>query len=64
MEVPFLGELPINMQIRMCGDQGAIARIFDDETSRSYLDHVTLELARNLAQRVQQSPTLPSLTVI
>ncbi len=64
MDVPFLGDLPINMQIRACGDQGAISQVFEDEATRPSLEALTLQLARNLTQRVKGSPSLPTLNVL
>jgi ATP-binding protein involved in chromosome partitioning len=64
LEVPLLGELPINMQIRTCGDQGGMAQLFEDDTTRPHLEGLVCELARNLAERAKDSPSLPSLTVL
>mgnify|MGYP000169804903 CR=1 FL=1 len=64
LEVPLLGELPINTQIRTCGDQGGMAQLFEDDTTRPHLEGLVCELARNLAERAKDSPSLPSLTVL
>ena len=64
LDVPFLGDLPINMQIRTCGDQGAIAQVFDDETTRPSLESLTRQLASNLCSAVKEGPSLPTLNVL
>lgn len=64
LDVPFLGELPINMGICQSGDAGNMSAIFDDPIIRPYLDALTLQLARNLEQRVIDEPPLPTLSVL
>lgn len=64
LEVPFLGEVPINMGIRLGGDAGQMADIFADELVRTSLEAITLQLVRNLADKVKGDPPLPSLSVL
>ena len=64
MDVPFLGELPINMAIRELGDRGETSQVFDNESTRSYLESVTRNLVRNLADRSKGDPPLPTLSVL
>lgn len=64
LDVPFLGEIPINVGIRVSGDKGQMNAIFEDETTRPYLDQLTHQLATNLAQQVMDDPPLPTLTVL
>ncbi len=64
LDVPFLGDVPINMQIRRHGDEGEPRAAFDDPTSAKYLQALCQTLVRNLAaaRRAKQTPsTLPSL---
>jgi ATP-binding protein involved in chromosome partitioning len=62
--VPFLGAVPINIGIRLRGDAGSIRDVFTDETIREPLEHLTMELARGLAEKVREQPPLPPLTVL
>jgi ATP-binding protein involved in chromosome partitioning len=64
LEVPFLGEVPINMQIRMCGDEGRMAALIDDEAKVDYLAQLCHRLVKNLAELNASEPPLPSLSVI
>ena len=48
--VPFLGEVPINMQIRVHGDEGKTTANFQDATVAPYLEKICVQLARNLAE--------------
>jgi ATP-binding protein involved in chromosome partitioning len=64
LEMPFLGEVPINMQIRLLGDTGQTAAIFDDPTVAPYLQAIIQKLVRNLADTNRQAPPLPTLSVL
>jgi ATP-binding protein involved in chromosome partitioning len=64
LSVPFLGEVPINMQIRVLGDAGNTPANFDDPTCAPYLERICENLVLNLAQLAEQQlsvPQLPSL---
>jgi len=59
-DVPLLGEVPINMKIRVRGDQGRTQENIEDPTSAPYLDAICVGLVgRVIAQTVD--PALPSL---
>jgi ATP-binding protein involved in chromosome partitioning len=64
LDVPFLGEVPINTQIRILGDEGKVASSFDDEKSRPYLEALCHNLVRNLVTRRRHQPPMPSLSVL
>ena len=64
LDVTFLGDVPINMQIRIDGDQGNIGHVFEDEIVRPYVERLTYNLVKNLAQRISDDPPLPTLTVL
>jgi ATP-binding protein involved in chromosome partitioning len=64
LDIPFLGEVPINIQIRVHGDQGQTARNFDDADSAGYLQAICYRLVKNLADKSRASPPLPSLSVL
>lgn len=64
LNVPFLGEVPINISIRIRGDEGQIAGVFDEEDSKEYLEHLCFQLTKNIADKARQQPALPSFTVL
>lgn len=64
LEVPFLGEVPINMQIRTRGDEGRMSALFDDQASAKCLASLCYRLVKNLAESNAAEPPLPSLSVI
>ncbi len=64
LNVPFLGEVPINIQIRESGDQGRTAANFDNVGAAPYLEAIALTLSKNLAAQSRATPPLPSLPVL
>jgi len=64
LEVPFLGELPINIAIRTRGDSGETRALFDDEMTAAPLLAVAERLVANLAESRSDQPPLPTLSVL
>ncbi len=65
LQIPFLGEVPINIQMRVNGDEGKIAGNFDDPQSAPHLERICYQLAKQLArQQTEVAAPLPSLTVL
>ena len=64
LDVPVLGEVPINMQIRIRGDEGRMEAVFEDETSGPVLEGIAFRLAKNLADSKREEPPLPSLSIL
>jgi ATP-binding protein involved in chromosome partitioning len=64
LDIPFLGEVPINIQIRVRGDEGRIAGNFSDETCAPYLTALYQNLTKNLVAARREQPPLPSLSVL
>ena len=65
LQIPFLGEVPINIQMRINGDEGRIAGNFDDPQSAPYLERICYQLAKNLSrQQTTAAAPLPSLSVL
>ena len=57
-EVPFLGQLPINMSIREGGDMGTPALLNGDQISKDAIDKVAQQVARQISIRnVNLDPT-------
>ena len=64
LHVPFLGDVPINMQIRMHGDEGTTESNFADASIAPYLENICYRLAKNLADAAATRPPVPSLPVL
>ncbi len=64
LDVPFLGEVPLNVSMRILGDLGKVGESFDDEASRSHLEGICLNLVKNLVSKHRQKPSMPSLSVL
>ena len=54
--IPFLGEVPINIGLRERGDAGETAANFDDPTIAPYLEGLAHELVKTLAARAAEAP--------
>lgn len=64
LDVPFLGELPIHIGIRVAGDEGRTAAVFDDPVSAPFLQQICHSLVKNIAQSRRAAPALPTLSVL
>ena len=64
MDVPFLGEVPINIQMRINGDEGRVGECLADEESQPFLNAICVNLVQAVANRNQQEPPLPTLSVV
>jgi len=64
LETPFLGEVPITMQIRERGDAGETALLFDDPQTAPYFDRIAFQLVDSLATQAAAAPPMPSLPVL
>jgi ATP-binding protein involved in chromosome partitioning len=64
LDIPFLGEVPIQIAIREHGDAGRTAANYDDPAARSYLEAICERLVGDLAASHAARPPLPSLPVL
>jgi len=64
LEVPFLGEVPINMQIRLRGDEGQMAALLDDPTTAPSLQALSYQLVKSIATVHAAKPPMPTLPVL
>jgi len=64
LEIPFLGEVPIQIPIREHGDAGKTAANFDDPACRPYLEAICSRLVGNLAAAHAARPPLPALPTL
>jgi len=64
MQIPFLGEVPINIQVRVRGDEGRAETDLDDPTVAPYLEKICRQLARSVADAAAKEPLKPSLPIL
>jgi ATP-binding protein involved in chromosome partitioning len=64
LEIPFLGEVPINISIRVHGDEGRTAANFEDRKTAPELEAICYRLVKNLSDQHRTAPPLPSLSVL
>ncbi|GAB6164748.1 Mrp/NBP35 family ATP-binding protein [Thermostilla marina] len=62
--VPFLGEVPLNVNMRVAGDAGKVVSCFEDEACRPYLENLVKNLVRTITSQRKQKPPMPSLEVL
>lgn len=62
--IPFLGEVPLNTQMRIQGDEGRVGEAFNDPASAPFLEALAGNLVRNLVRSRRESPPLPSLNIL
>ena len=64
MDVPFLGDVPINIGIRQRGDAGETAGNFGDEATAGFFRDICYRLVRQVSTSHKAEPPLPTLTVL
>jgi ATP-binding protein involved in chromosome partitioning len=64
LDVPFLGEVPIQIPIRERGDAGNTAGNFDDDATATFFRDICYRLVRQISTSHRAEPPLPSLTVL
>ncbi len=65
MGVPFLGEIPIDAQIRVNGDAGKIIDLFaEGSPSRGPLMNICEQTAIQIARSLLETPSMPTLEIL
>jgi ATP-binding protein involved in chromosome partitioning len=64
LEVPFLGEVPIQIPIRERGDAGETSGNLADAQSAPYFQRISQALVRNITSSRAAAPPLPTLSVL
>jgi len=64
LKVPFLGEVPLNMQIRINGDEGLTMGNYDDKIVGPYLEKIVATLVRNIADSTMSKPPSMALPML
>jgi ATP-binding protein involved in chromosome partitioning len=63
-EIEFLGDIPINIQLRERGDAGEMAANFEDPNIAPYLEKIAYNLTKSLAQKAAAQPVKAELPVL
>jgi ATP-binding protein involved in chromosome partitioning len=64
LDVPFLGDVPIQIGIRERGDAGNTAGNFEDAATAGFFRDICYRLVREISTSHKAEPPLPSLTVL
>lgn len=64
LEVPFLGEVPIQIGIRERGDAGNTAGNFEDPAAARYYSDICYRLVHQISTSHKAAPPLPTLNVL
>jgi len=64
LQVPFLGEVPINIHLREHGDAGTTLLSLEDPVVGPYLEKISWRLAKQLAESAATDPPKPPLPVL
>ena len=63
--IPFLGKLPIDMTLRVAGDEGRLAEVIEnDDRARAPFDNIARAMVRGLAGRHAEKPVRPALPTL
>ncbi len=62
--LPFLGEIPINREMRQRGDEGQTSANLDDPQLAPYLEAIAKNLCRTLVDRARENPVQAQLPVL
>jgi len=64
LNVPFLGDVPINLQVRQYGDEGKTEANLDGPAVAHSLQSICQGLVKNLAETAAKTPPKPQLPVL
>ncbi|MND08054.1 hypothetical protein D3C83_304310 [compost metagenome] len=62
--MPFLGEVPINIQVRVNGDEGKIAANYANVDAAPYFEGIVKALVKRISNANRAAKPLPSLSVL
>lgn len=62
--IAFLGEIPINIQLRERGDAGEMSKNFEDPQIAPYLEAIARELVRTVSDSAKSNPQTTQLPVL
>ncbi|HQF14357.1 MAG TPA: Mrp/NBP35 family ATP-binding protein [Thermogutta sp.] len=62
--LPFLGEVPLNVMLRIKGDEGRLVECLAEENIGPYFDAICKNVVRQIVNQRRGTPPLPSLSVL
>ncbi|MCA9138402.1 MAG: P-loop NTPase, partial [Planctomycetales bacterium] len=65
MDIPFLGGLPLDIKLRVAGDEGKLSTaINEDDAARAPIERIAQAMVRTLAARNAAAPPKPTLPTL
>ena len=64
MDVPLLGAVPLDTQLRILGDEGRVFASFEHAPTREYLEAIPHTLVGNLVRARRGRPVMPTLPLL
>lgn len=65
LNVPFLGEMPIEAQVRIQGDAGDMVKLFDEDSpAREPLMNISQQVALEVAKKLFEGGSMPTLEIL
>lgn len=64
LKVPFLGDVPININLRAQSDEGGLAEALEEPTCHASMDRIVRALVRELARRAAVAPMSAPLPIL
>lgn len=64
LKVPFLGDVPLNINLRAQSDEGGLAQALDEPTCHAAMDRIVRALVRELARRAAAAPVSAPLPIL
>lgn len=64
LDVPFLGEVPINIQVRINGDEGKIAGNYANVDAAPFFESIVRAVVKRISNANRVAKPLPSLSVL
>ncbi len=64
LDIPFLGEVPLNMQLQQQSDVGNLSQVLEDPICAKAMEQIARLLVRSLSQQAATTPRTVPLAVI
>lgn len=64
LKIPFLGDVPININLRAQSDEGGLAEALNEPTCHAAMDRIVRALVRELARRAAVAPMSAPLPIL
>jgi len=64
LAIPFLGEVPLNLALRVKGDEGRLIECLTEEAIKPYFETICRNVVRSIVRQRRNAPPLPNLSVL